>query len=183
MQRRAAPDVKTATMIGMPLDRTVGKGTQVALLRIADRKPPQRAAFVLIEETKAAKTQGVTTWEEVCDIVRSLPGTELDTGDAHPAWRVNGKVLVRRNPRLRVPAEDAIRGARGEVVAVRVDPEERESLVRDDPRTFFVTPHWEKSPSVLVWLDTVEIEQLRELIVHAWRTNAPKRLTGELAEG
>ena len=116
----------------------------------------------------------------VCDIVAGLPGTELDPpGGDNPAWRVKDVVVVRRNPRLRVPDEEAIRQARGELVSVRVDPSERKALLQEDPGTFFITPHWEASPSVLVWLTTVDPAELRELLVDAWRLVAPKQLVRE----
>jgi hypothetical protein len=122
-------------------------------------------------------------WETLCEIVGGLPGTELDTGTDHPAWRVNGKVLVRRNPRLRVPREDEIRRGRGELVAIRTDFDEREALMQMDPDTFFITPHWRTSPSVLVWLEAVDPTLLRELVVDAWRGRAPKRVVREWDEG
>jgi hypothetical protein len=123
----------------------------------------------------------MATWETVCEIVSALPGTELDPPPAtNPAWRVKGNVLARRNPRLRVPDEEPVRRARGELVAIRVDRDEREFLVRQDPETFFITPHWETSPFVLVWLATARTEQLRELVIDAWRAQAPKRLLREL---
>lgn len=113
----------------------------------------------------------------VCEIVAALPSTTLDPDDRdNPAWRVNCKVLVRRNPRLRVPHEEALRRVRGEVIAVRAEHGLREALIAEHPQTFFVTPHWETSPSVLVWLDTASTDDLYELIVEAWRARALKRL-------
>jgi hypothetical protein len=60
----------------------------------------------------AARREEVATWETVCELVAALPGAVLDP-DEHdnPAWHINGKVLVRRNPRLRVPNEEALRRA------------------------------------------------------------------------
>ena len=122
----------------------------------------------------------MATWETVCEIVGALPATALDPDDRdNPAWRVDGKVLVRRNPRLRIPNEDALRRERGEVVAIRTERALREALLAEDPDTFFVTPHWRTNPSVLVWLDTVSTDDLHELIVEAWRARAPKRLVWE----
>src|SRR5207244_1910128 len=118
----------------------------------------------------------MATWEEICEIVAALPGTALDQGVSNPAWRVEGKVLVRLNPRLRVPEEDELRAAHGELVSIWVDREEREFLLRESVGTFFITPHWQTSPSVLVWLETVKAERLRELVTDAWRARAPKRL-------
>jgi hypothetical protein len=126
----------------------------------------------------------VATWQTVCKIVAALPGTELDPPGRHPpAWRVRGKVIARHNPRLRVPGEEAICRERGELVSIRVDRDERELLIRHDPDTFLVTPHWQSSPSVLVWLETVEVGQLRELLVDAWRATAPHGLVRELEPG
>ena len=113
------------------------------------------------------------TWETVCEIARVLPGAEFDTADPdHAAWRVNGKVVVRRNPRLD-------RSAVAEVVAVRTTLEERDALLDEDPQTFFLTEHWARSrnTSVLVGLATVGEEQLRELITDAWRARAKKSQT------
>ena len=112
----------------------------------------------------------MATWKTVSDIARGLPGAQLDTGTAdNAAWRVNGKVIVRRNPRLDRPAVE-------EIIAVRTSLDERGALLDEDPSTFFVTDHWAKSrnTSVLVRLATVDDEQLRELITDAWRVRAKK---------
>ena len=110
----------------------------------------------------------MATWKTVSDIARDLPGAELDTA-GNAAWRVNGKVIVRRNPRLDGPAV-------GEVIAIRTSLDERCALLEEDPSTFFVTDHWAKSRniSVLVRLAAVDDEQLRELITEAWRVRAKK---------
>ena len=52
-------------------------------------------------------------------------------------------------------------------------------MLAEDPATFFVTPHYEGYPGVLVRLATVRPDQLRELVVEAWRLVAPKRLVRE----
>ena len=86
-------------------------------------------------------------------------------------------MLVRRNPMMRVPGEHAVRAAHGELVAVRVfESGERALLLGQAPGTFFITPHWQSSPSLLVWLDRVEEGLLRELLIDAWRGRSAKRL-------
>ena len=121
----------------------------------------------------------MATWKTVSDITGRLPGAELDAGTAgNAAWRVNGKVIARRNPRLDGPVED-------EVIAVRTTIAERAALLEEDPQTFFLTDHWAKSrnTSVLVRLTTVDDEQLRELLTDAWRARAKRsqvdRVTAE----
>jgi hypothetical protein len=118
----------------------------------------------------------LATWAQVCDILGALPGTELDEGVDNPAWRVNGKVLARFNPRMRTEDEWEQRAANGDLASLWVDRDERELLIRDDPDTFFTTPHWQTSPHVLVWLERADEPQLRELLTDAWRARAPKRL-------
>jgi len=87
---------------------------------------------------------------------------------------------VRRNPIMRVPDEEAIRSAHGELIAIRVfDAGERELLLGQDPDTFFVTPHWQTSPSVLVWLDRAQDGLLSEILTDAWRGRAPKGLVSQ----
>jgi hypothetical protein len=117
------------------------------------------------------------TWSIVCRIMGALPEAVLDPPDRdNPAWRVRGKVVVRLNPSMRVPDEDERRRERGELIAIWVDRAEREALVQEAPETFFLTPHWAAYPGVLVWVESVEEEQLRELLIDAWRDRAPKRV-------
>ena len=76
----------------------------------------------------------MSSWDYVCEVMSSLPGTDLDADGDHPAWRVKGAVLVRRNPMMRVPGEHAVRAAHGELVAVRVfDAGERALLLGQAP--------------------------------------------------
>lgn len=80
-----------------------------------------------------------------------------------PAWRVRKKLLGRL-------LEE------GECFVVKVDFGEREALTQSEPGTFFVTPHYENHPMVIVRLATVDEDELGELITEAWRRSAPKRL-------
>jgi hypothetical protein len=123
----------------------------------------------------------VATWETVCEIISVLPGAALDSPDRdNPAWRVNGTVAVRRNPRL----DDTVDPRGSEIIAIRTDVDERAALIEQDPDTFFLTEHWANSRhiSVLVRLSTIETEQLRELILDAWRARATKRQLRDLGQ-
>ncbi len=69
---------------------------------------------------------------------------------------------------------------RPDVLAVRVaDAGEKESLLAADPDKFFTEPHYNGFPAVLVRLAAVEEDELRELIVDAWRCQAPRALVKE----
>ena len=59
----------------------------------------------------------------------------------------------------------------------------KESLLAGDPSVYFTTPHFDGYPIVLVRLDAIADDELRELIVEAWLARAPKRLADEYVAG
>jgi hypothetical protein len=117
----------------------------------------------------------VATWETVCEIAATLPSTEPGVRLGAPVWRTNGKVIVQLGGRLRVPGEDEIVKENGELIILRVaDDSEREALLQAHQDTFFVTPHYEGSRDVLVWLRKATKAQLRELVTEACRSRLTK---------
>jgi len=96
----------------------------------------------------------------------ALPEVEESTSYGTAALKVRGKLFAR----LR---ED------GETLVVRVG-DEREALVLAAPGTFFVTPHYEKYPWVLVRLAAIRTAELRDVLTAAWLLQAPKRLAAKL---
>src|SRR5262245_3283772 len=69
---------------------------------------------------------------------------------------------------------------RPDVVAIRVvDQGDKEALLASDSETFFTEPHYHDFPAVLVRLPVIGVEELEELIVDGWRTQAPKALVSE----
>lgn len=63
------------------------------------------------------------------------------------------------------------------VLAVRVaNSVEKESLLAADEEKFFTEPHYNGFPAILVRLAAIDPEELRELIVDAWRCQAPRAL-------
>ena len=66
------------------------------------------------------------------------------------------------------------------VIAVRVPNQaEKEMLLATDSEKFFTEPHYNGFPAVLVRLKAIGRAELRELIVEAWRTQAPRALVKE----
>jgi hypothetical protein len=114
----------------------------------------------------------VANWSDVGARAAMLPGAALGSQHGAPAWRCRGKVFVQLNPRLRVPGEDEMYTARGDRVMLLADGDERRALVSQDPHTFVVTPHYESTSWIVAWLDTVDVDQLGELVEEAWRTRA-----------
>jgi hypothetical protein len=69
------------------------------------------------------------------------------------------------------------RVAREDVVVVRVsDLEEKDALLASDESKFFTEPHYDGFRAVLVRLAEIEEGELEELIVDAWRCQAPREL-------
>jgi len=67
-------------------------------------------------------------------------------------------------------------------VWTRCDREERPLLVASNPEGYRLTPHFQRSPAyLLVWLEHVDEEQLRERLIDAWLLQAPKRLAAQYA--
>ena len=64
-----------------------------------------------------------------------------------------------------------------EVLAVRVkNEEEKQFLIGAVPDVFFTEPHYNGFPAILVRLGAIGMDQLRELLLDAWRIQAPKAI-------
>lgn len=67
------------------------------------------------------------------------------------------------------------------VLALRVrDTQEKEMLLATEADKFFTEPHYNGYPAVLLRLEAVELDDLRELITSAWRCMAPEELQKKL---
>jgi hypothetical protein len=112
---------------------------------------------------------------DVRRIALALPGVVEDEGRFAFSVLKGGKPkgiawvwLERVDPRrARVPNP--------EVLAVRVaNGAEKELLLAAAPDRFFTEPHYNGFPAVLVRLAAVDVDELEELIVDAWRWQAPR---------
>jgi hypothetical protein len=82
-------------------------------------------------------------------------------------WAWNERVHPKKP---RVPRED--------VVAIRViDEEDKQALLKSDESVFFTEAHYNGFPAVLVHLPKIALGQLEELIIDAWRCQAPRSLS------
>jgi hypothetical protein len=118
------------------------------------------------------------TWDDVRRIALELPETSEQISRELTHWRVRDKSFVWERP-LRKPDLQALGDAapEGSILGVRVEHlGAKEALLADDPEVFFTTPHFDGYAAVLVRLDRIALDDLREVIVEAWLTRAPKRL-------
>jgi hypothetical protein len=89
------------------------------------------------------------------------------------AWAWHERVVPKK-PRV----------ARPDVLAVRVasQQQEKEMLLAADEEKFFTEPHYNGFPAVLVRLPAIEAGELAELIMDAWRCQAPRALADSFEE-
>lgn len=115
--------------------------------------------------------------EDVRRIALSLPGTS--EAPDHFAFSVlnKGKLkgfvwawaerLEPKKPKVPNPRVVAVR------VASRFD---KEALLSADQEKFFTEPHYNGFPAVLIRLPAIDAGELEELIIDAWRCQAPRDL-------
>jgi hypothetical protein len=106
-------------------------------------------------------------YERYLKIVLALPGAEASTSYGTPAVKIRGKTLSR----WRTEAEGAL--------AVRCDFLDRQILLQTQPEVFFLTDHYLNYPMILLRLDKVSREVLKDVTERAWRLVAPEKLVRE----
>jgi hypothetical protein len=126
----------------------------------------------------------MASWDDVRRIALGLPEVSEGTSYGLTAWKVRDKTFVWERPlRDRELEELGEAAPGGEILGARVeDLGVKETLLADDPGHFFTTPHFDGYAAVLVELEKIGAEELREVIVEAWLAKAPKRLARECAE-
>ncbi len=105
------------------------------------------------------------SYADVQRMVAELPGAEevFVPEWGHPTFRVRGKMFAGGSPE-------------SPTISVKASKEEQASLIAERPESFAVAPYVGRYGWVDVTLSTVDADELRELIIEAWRRTAPKRL-------
>ena len=55
--------------------------------------------------------------------------------------------------------------------------------MQEDPETFYITPHYADWPAMLVNLERIGPQELRERLIESWCRKAPKKLVAEFEAG
>jgi Uncharacterized protein conserved in bacteria len=108
-------------------------------------------------------------WSDVRKVGLALPEAEESTSYRERALKVGGKTFAHMSPH----EEGAL--------VVRVDPEERPLLIESNPDIYFITPHYENYPRLLIRLKSARVDDIRDLIEDSWLIAAPKRLAAKFA--
>jgi hypothetical protein len=120
----------------------------------------------------------MATWEDVQRLALAMPDSSERRSRELRQWRVKDKLFVWERP-LRATDLAALGDAApdGPILGARVEHVgAKEALIADDPAVFFTTPHFDGYPAILVGLDVIGLEDLREVVVEAWLCRAPPRL-------
>ena len=107
----------------------------------------------------------MVTWERVAEIARELPEVEETTSWGKPSFKVRGKTFAGMSTR-----HDG-------AIWTRCERDERPLLVESNPAAYRLTPHYERSSGyLLIWLEHIDEDEVRERLIDAWLVAAPKRL-------
>ncbi|HLI58345.1 MAG TPA: MmcQ/YjbR family DNA-binding protein [Solirubrobacteraceae bacterium] len=122
-------------------------------------------------------------WEDVRRIVGTLPDVSESTTRGNLFWRVHGRGFVWERPLGRKDlAELGDRAPDGPILGARTESlAAKEALIASAPETYFTISHFDGYSAVLVRLDVIPEDELRELIVEAWLAKAPPRAAREYA--
>ena len=119
----------------------------------------------------------MATWADVRRLALDLPGAVEDASGATTAWRVGSRAFawerhLRRSELelLREPVQQPALGLRV------VDPGARAAWLQEQPHVFFLVPHYEPYPMVLVRVERAPFEVLDDALTEAWLSRAPQRL-------
>jgi len=99
------------------------------------------------------------TYNVVRELGLELPRAEEDLYYRMPALKVNGEIFV---------VQTGHRSAEPNSISVPVGFKRREQLVAADPRVFYLKPHYEPYPVVLVRLDCIERDALQRVLRSAY---------------
>src|ERR1700731_3052124 len=112
------------------------------------------------------------SFKTVESIGPTFPDVEVTTIWGQPALKVHGKMFV---------CIASHKSAEPNTLVVMMDFAERDALVEEDPRTYYLKEHYVNYPCVLVRLSRVRADALRDLVTGAHRyvsANARKKSSG-----
>jgi hypothetical protein len=113
--------------------------------------------------TSRPRARGVS-FAKASKFARTLPGVTESTSYGTPALKLKGKLFARLK-------ED------GETLVLRMDPVNRDLLLRAEPDLFFLTDHYVDYPWILLRLTQVKMSRVKELLEDASRLTASHRLS------
>jgi hypothetical protein len=106
----------------------------------------------------------MVTLDQVAAMAMALPETdEVPAWEGERTWRTRNKIFVMGSPG-------------NPHITVKTSAEEQAELTAANPRTYTYAPYVGRFGWTRVELSKVDAEELRELIIEAWRRTATKKL-------
>jgi hypothetical protein len=124
----------------------------------------------------------VATIDDVAGLARQLPDVTEGERHGNRTWFVAGKAFAWERPftkaDLRRFGEQT--PPTGPILAVRVeDLGEKEAVLAAHPDAFFTIPHFDGFSAVLIQLEEVSAQALREAVTDGWLACAPPALANQ----
>jgi hypothetical protein len=100
------------------------------------------------------------TFDAVRKIALGLPGAEESTAYGSPAFKVHGKMFAG------IPVNKSVEP---DSLAVYIDFDQRAELLAEAPEVYYLRDHYKDYPVVLLRLNRVDADALRDLLRGAWQ--------------
>ena len=144
-----------------------GKGGQVFLIRFHyvppggwDASPTNTAEPATAGAGRTRRGSKTDGFDLVRRLAQTLPGVEEGTSYGSPALKVGGRMFA---------CLAIHQSAEPNTLVVRVDFEQRDGLLADDPDTYYLAEHYVNYSCVLVRLSRIHPDALRDLLSMGWR--------------
>ncbi len=103
------------------------------------------------------------SFADVREIGLTLPEVVAGTYYGTPALKRRGQMIA---------CIASHKSAEPNTLVVRMGFDQRDAMLAEDPSTFYLTDHYVGYPSILVRLERIKPDALRDLLLAAWRTVA-----------
>jgi hypothetical protein len=107
-----------------------------------------------------AKTSRRVTFDTVEAIGRTLPDVQVTRAWGATALKVRGRIFA---------CTAVNKAAEPNSLMVRMNFADRDALIEDDPGTYYLKDHYAPYPCVLIRLNRVNADALRDLLAGAYR--------------